>query len=76
MAKSTAVLRSLLFVPADNTRRVAKAFALNADAVILDLEDAVAETGKEAARAGLAAALGLPRRGRAYVRVNGLETRW
>ena len=76
MAETITVLRSLLFVPADNARRVAKAFTLDADAVILDLEDAVAEVGKEAARAELGAALSLPRRSRAYVRVNGLETRW
>lgn len=45
-----------LFVPADRPERYAKAFAAGADAVIIDLEDAVAPAAKEAARAALAAA--------------------
>ena len=43
-------LRSLLFVPGDRPERFAKAQASGADALILDLEDAVAETAKGAAR--------------------------
>ena len=35
-------LRSFLFAPGNHARRVEKALALDADAVILDLEDAVA----------------------------------
>jgi citrate lyase beta subunit len=46
--------RSLLFVPADQPRKVAKAVASGADAVIVDLEDAVAPARKLAARDGLA----------------------
>jgi citrate lyase subunit beta/citryl-CoA lyase len=42
--------RSLLFLPASNPRAIAKARELPADLVILDLEDAVAEQDKEAAR--------------------------
>jgi len=38
----TAWWRSLLFVPADDERRIAKAAGSEADAVILDLEDGVA----------------------------------
>lgn len=43
--------RSLLFMPADNARAHAKAVTLPADALIFDLEDAVAATDKTAARA-------------------------
>lgn len=42
--------RSLLFLPASNPRAVEKARTLAADMVILDLEDAVREKDKEAAR--------------------------
>ena len=42
--------RSFLFSPGNHPRRVAKAFTLGADAVILDLEDSVAVAEKEAAR--------------------------
>ncbi|MDR6293364.1 citrate lyase subunit beta/citryl-CoA lyase [Inquilinus ginsengisoli] len=52
-------LRSLLYVPADRERFVAGAAARGADAVILDLEDGVAESAKPAARAALAAAVPL-----------------
>lgn len=45
-----------LFVPADRPERFAKAFASGADAAILDLEDAVAASAKEAARTALLAA--------------------
>lgn len=47
--------RSYLFVPADRPERYAKALASGADAVIVDLEDAVAPGAKEGARAALAA---------------------
>ncbi len=46
--------RSVLFVPANNGRAIAKAPSLPADAVAIDLEDAVAEDDKDAARAALA----------------------
>lgn len=71
-----AVLRSFLFTPANHPRRVEKALSLDADAVILDLEDAVAVSEKIAARADAVAALSRPRNGKAYVRVNGLATPW
>ncbi len=48
--------RSLLFLPASNARAVAKARQLDADMVILDLEDAVAEEDKAAARVAAVAA--------------------
>ena len=44
-------IRSLLFVPADSERKIAKGLAGDADALILDLEDSVAPAAKPAARA-------------------------
>ena len=66
--------RSFLFAPADHPRRTEKAFALGADAVILDLEDAVALAEKPAAREAARAALARPRPCAAYVRVNAHDT--
>jgi len=43
-------LRSMLFVPGDSDRKLAKSTASPADALILDLEDAVAPEEKAAAR--------------------------
>ena len=69
-------LRSLLFAPGDSERKIAKALAGDADAVILDLEDAVAPSAKDAARASVAALLpGLARAG-VIVRVNPEATSW
>ncbi len=62
--------RTYLFAPGNHPRRVEKALGLEADAVILDLEDAVALADKAASRAPVAAALKFPRRCRGYVRVN------
>ena len=62
--------RSFLFAPGNVPRRVEKALTLEADAVILDLEDSVGAADKAATRAPVAQALARPRRGRAYVRVN------
>ena len=67
--------RSYLFVPADRPERIAKALASGADAVIVDLEDAVAPAAKAAARAGLAAVLqstGAP----VLLRINGADSEW
>ncbi len=46
-------LRSYLFAPADNQRILDKVFTAGADAVVVDLEDAVAPTAKAAARENL-----------------------
>ena len=62
--------RTFLFAPGNHPRRVEKALALAADAVILDLEDAVAISDKAAARKPVAEALKGPRRCRGYVRPN------
>jgi citrate lyase subunit beta/citryl-CoA lyase len=68
--------RSFLFAPANHARRVEKTLTLAADAVILDLEDAVAIAEKPAARQAVLAALARPRRCRFYVRVNAMGTEW
>ncbi|MGH2835960.1 MAG: HpcH/HpaI aldolase/citrate lyase family protein [Solirubrobacteraceae bacterium] len=69
------VLRSMLYVPADNERRVGKAFQAGADAVIVDLEDSVAVSRKVEARAGLSDLLAdRDRPCAAYVRVNAMGT--
>ena len=67
-------LNSLLFVPASRPERIAKALAAGADAVIVDLEDAVAPGEKDAARAALALALDAARP--VMLRVNAADTSW
>lgn len=70
--------RSVLFMPGSNPRALEKARTLPADGLIFDLEDAVAPEAKEAARAGVAAALaggGYAPRER-VLRVNALDTSW
>lgn len=57
MIRHLSTARSFLFVPATRPERIAKARASGADAVVVDLEDAVPPQEKAAARAGLAAAL-------------------
>ena len=69
-------LRSLLFAPADAERKVAKALASAADAVILDLEDSVAPAAKDAARAALSGPLASASRPGVVVRVNPPGTPW
>jgi citrate lyase subunit beta/citryl-CoA lyase len=66
--------RSFLFAPGNVPRRIEKALTLEADAVIVDLEDSVATSEKAATRQAVAEALQRPRRGRGYVRVNAPST--
>ena len=66
--------RTYLFAPGNHLRKVAKVFGADADAVVLDLEDAVAAAEKEATRAVVVEALQSPRPCLGYVRVNGLDT--
>ena len=68
--------RSFLFVPASDARRVDKALASPAHAVVVDLEDAVAESAKDGARRLVAVRLRTPRPGGGaqLVRINGLDT--
>ena len=78
MATSTPGLhvlpRAYLFVPADRPERFAKARASGADAVIVDLEDAVAPEAKASARDALAAALDAS--APLVVRINAAGTPW
>ena len=70
--------RSVLYMPAANERALEKAQTIAADALILDLEDAVAPDAKEAARvnACAAAASGAYGRREITIRCNGLDTPW
>jgi citrate lyase subunit beta/citryl-CoA lyase len=72
--------RSALYVPGSNLRAMAKAPTLGADVVIFDLEDAVAPSEKEAARAHVVEAVGALRQAgtqaEIVVRANGLDTPW
>ncbi|GHF40087.1 citrate lyase subunit beta/citryl-CoA lyase [Deinococcus metalli] len=69
-------LRSVLYVPGDKPRAIEKARTLPADAVILDLEDAVAPEHKEQAREHVQEALHTPWPVPVLVRVNGPGTPW
>ena len=64
-------LRSLLFVPGDRPDRMAKAASSGADALILDLEDSVAEEKKAEARKAAAAFMAGQRLLPIFVRING-----
>lgn len=78
MTASIRPRRSVLYLPANNTRAVDKARTLPIDTVILDLEDAVAPEAKEAARAAALEALdrgGFGHR-EVVIRANALGTPW
>ena len=62
--------RSLLFLPASNPRAIEKARTLDADMVILDLEDAVKPADKDGARTAAVEAARTPFRGLAAIRIN------
>ena len=68
------MLRSLLFVPGHMPNRFEKALASAADAVIVDLEDAVDPNRKQEARDAVAGFFSLPGAARRFVRINGLDT--
>lgn len=70
--------RSVLYIPGSRERALEKARDLPADAIIFDLEDAVAAEEKPAARTLLATVLAGHEYGRRarIVRVNGLDTPW
>jgi citrate lyase subunit beta / citryl-CoA lyase len=71
-------MRSLLFVPADSAKKLDRAMASGADALIVDLEDSIALDGKARARQSAAAFLreiaASASRPYLVVRVNGLQT--
>ena len=70
--------RSVLYMPGANERALEKAKTLDADALILDLEDAVAPDAKEEARERVCAAAQSGEYGKREItiRCNGLDTRW
>lgn len=70
----SAIARSYLFVPGDRPDRFDKAVAAGADAVIVDLEDAVAACDKPRARQHLAAWLNAEQP--VHVRINAAGTQW
>ena len=67
-------MRSLLFVPGDRPDRMEKALGAGADALILDLEDAVAPAAKAEARRAVAAFLNANSLVKLWVRVNPLDS--
>jgi citrate lyase subunit beta/citryl-CoA lyase len=77
-ARERLTVRSLLFVPGDSARKLEKGLGSGADALLVDLEDSVALSAKQAAREATAAFLATARneanRPRLFVRVNGLTT--
>jgi citrate lyase subunit beta / citryl-CoA lyase len=74
----TSLLRSVLYMPAANERALEKAKSIPCDAIIFDLEDAVAPDAKNTARDRAAEAVrsGEYGRRRLTIRCNGLATQW
>jgi citrate lyase subunit beta/citryl-CoA lyase len=70
----TLAMRSLLFVPADDERKISKALSSEADVIILDLEDAVALPNKALARKLAAESLGRRAGRKVFVRINSLPS--
>src|SRR5690606_23636070 len=70
--------RSVLYMPGANERALEKAKTIPADALILDLEDAVAPDAKPEARGRVCAAAASGEYGprEVTIRVNGLDTEW
>ncbi len=78
LAKRVRPRRSVLYMPGSNARAMEKAKTLPADALILDLEDAVAPDAKETAREQVCAAVKAGGYGHreVIIRTNGLDTDW
>ena len=72
----TSMIRSVLFVPGNQPERIPKAVATGADAVIVDLEDAVPIDEKQAARQVVEEALHRHGYRKLWVRVNGPDSEW
>lgn len=70
------IVRTALFVPASRPERIPKALASGADAVIVDLEDAVEHLAKDSAREALCDFLGTHPQARLWVRINDAATPW
>ena len=78
IAMTTVPRRTALYMPGANARALEKAKTLPADALIFDLEDAVAPDAKSTARAQILSAMdngGFPGR-EVVIRVNGPDTSW
>lgn len=71
------IVRSLLYVPGSNRRFIEKAHTRGADAIIVDLEDAVAESQKTQAREALGESVAVAGKGGApvFVRINNIGAR-
>jgi citrate lyase subunit beta/citryl-CoA lyase len=70
--------RSVLYMPGSNARAIEKAKTLAVDAIIIDLEDAVAPEAKEQARTQVSDAVkagGFGSR-EVFIRINGIDTPW
>jgi citrate lyase beta subunit len=78
MSQTVRPRRSVLYMPGANTRALEKARTLPADALIFDLEDAVAPEAKEAARTNVVLAAESKAYGKReiVIRCNGLGTPW
>lgn len=77
MTTAVEIARTLLFVPGDRPDRFDKALAAGADAVVLDLEDAVAPKAKDDARAVVVSWLATVDTGiTLMVRLNAADTQW
>lgn len=78
MVQTARPLRSVLYIPGSKPRALDKARGLATDAIIFDLEDAVAPDEKAAARETLASELAAGGYGARYrmVRINALDTPW
>jgi citrate lyase subunit beta/citryl-CoA lyase len=78
MSQAVRPRRSVLYMPGSNARALEKARTLPADALILDLEDAVAPDAKDLARRQVADAIAAGGFGEREVvaRINGLDTPW
>lgn len=78
MRSIQSLLRSVLYIPGSRARALDKARGLATDAIIFDLEDAVAPDEKRAARETLAGELATGGYGHRVklVRINGLDTEW
>lgn len=69
-------IRSILFLPASNPRAIAKARNAGADLVVLDLEDAVKPSDKDAARSAAVEAVSTQWTTPVAIRINGAGTDW
>ena len=75
MRAPSKILRSFLFIPADSEKKLAKAASIDADAIILDLEDAVLPERKKLAREMCAEFLKSVRpKAEVWVRINPLDS--